>query len=152
MQAPGPPPHPQMIQDAEHLRLLAIFHYILAGLQVLVGCIFIIHILMGSAMLSGAMSSGASPGSAPPQELGWMFIAGGAFAMLIFWGIGFALFLAGRWISARQNWTFCFVIACISCLSFPLGTALGVFTIIVLLRPTVKQIFGRPLPGAYLNS
>lgn len=152
MEAPGPPPHPQTIQDAEHLKLLAIFHYVLAGLSVLFGCLFIVHIVMGSVMLSGSFSSATASGPPPPQELGWLFIIGGACAILICWAMAVALFLAGRWISARRNWTFCFVVACISCLNAPLGTALGVFTIIVLQRPSVKALFGRQPPGGYLNS
>ena len=150
MQAPGPPPHPQAFQDAEHLKLLAIFHYVLAGLSAVFGCFFIIHIVMGGMMISGGMSGGGS-GPPPPQEIGWLFIIGGCFAILMSWAMAVALFLAGRWLSARRNWTYCFVVACISCLSVPLGTALGVFTIIVLQRPSVKALFGRPLPGGYLN-
>ena len=34
-----------------------------------------------------------------------------------------------------------FVVACILCLNVPIGTALGVFTILVLVRPTVKDLF-----------
>ena len=152
MEAPGPPPHPQMLQDAEHLKLLAIFHYVLAGLQVLFGCFFIIYIVMGGFMLSGGMGSGTAPSPAPPKELGWFFILIGGFAILLSWGMAVGHFLAGRWISSRQNWMFCFVVACIGCINVPLGTALGIFTILVMQRPTVKQIFGRPLPGTYLNS
>jgi hypothetical protein len=39
------------------------------------------------------------------------------------------------------------VIAIITCLSVPLGTALGVFTLIVLARPSVKQLFERRTAG-----
>ena len=34
------------------------------------------------------------------------------------------------------------VVAALECLAFPLGTVLGVFTLIVLVRPEVKQLFG----------
>jgi hypothetical protein len=33
-------------------------------------------------------------------------------------------------------------IAGIECIFIPFGTVLGVFTIIVLMRPTVKELFG----------
>ena len=62
-----------------------------------------------------------------------------------------ALTLTGRWLAARRNWTFCFVVACLSCMNVPLGTILGVFTILVLQRPGMKGVFGLPLPGGYLN-
>jgi len=38
---------------------------------------------------------------------------------------------------------FCFVVACIECLFMPFGTVLGAFTIIVLMRPSVKNLFAQ---------
>jgi len=55
--------------------------------------------------------------------------------------IGILLFKTGRNLSNRQSYTFCFVVACISCLLMPLGTILGVFTIVTLSRESVKAIF-----------
>jgi hypothetical protein len=40
------------------------------------------------------------------------------------------------------------VIAAISCLLVPLGTVLGIFTILVLVRPSVKERFGVAPAGA----
>ncbi len=51
------------------------------------------------------------------------------------------MLLAGRKLARRRSWTFCLVVASIECLFMPYGTVLGVFTIIVLLRPTVKELF-----------
>lgn len=147
----GPPPHPQAIQDADHLKLLAIFHYVLAGITALMGCIPIIHVVLGAMMVSGKFPGGAPSSSAPPAEVGWFFIVIGSAVILLAWAFAACLVMAGRWISARRNWTFCFVMACISCINMPLGTALGVFTILVLQRPSVKPLFGRPAPGGYLN-
>jgi hypothetical protein len=45
------------------------------------------------------------------------------------------------WIKKRKNRTFSFVVAAMNCLQFPFGTALGVFTFIVLARPTVKSSY-----------
>lgn len=54
---------------------------------------------------------------------------------------------AGRSLSRRRHYVFCLVAAGLACLSFPLGTALGVFTFMVLQRPSVKALFG-PSPAA----
>ena len=43
--------------------------------------------------------------------------------------------------SRRKHYTFCFVMACVECLSVPFGTMLGVFTILVLNRASVKELF-----------
>jgi hypothetical protein len=36
---------------------------------------------------------------------------------------------------------FCLVMASITCMFMPFGTVLGVFTLIVLMRPSVKPLF-----------
>ncbi|MDG2400626.1 MAG: hypothetical protein P8M04_08630 [Akkermansiaceae bacterium] len=51
-------------------------------------------------------------------------------------------FLAARSISQRRGRVFSMVVAGFNCFSFPLGTALGVFTLIVLSRHTVMNSYG----------
>jgi hypothetical protein len=48
---------------------------------------------------------------------------------------------AGRFLARRKHHLFCLVVAGVECLFFPFGTVLGVFTIIVLMRPSVQQAF-----------
>jgi hypothetical protein len=50
--------------------------------------------------------------------------------------------LSGRFIAKRRRKLFSLIVAGLSCLSFPLGTALGVFTFIVLLRDTIPELYG----------
>ncbi len=63
--------------------------------------------------------------------------------IVLFWTLAVLLFLF-RSIqpSARRHRTFSIVIASLSCMSFPFGTILGVFTLIVLVRPSVKILYG----------
>ena len=42
-----------MDQDSEHLKMLALFHYIVGGLAALFACFPIIHLVLGIAMLTG---------------------------------------------------------------------------------------------------
>ena len=51
------------------------------------------------------------------------------------------IFIAGRSLALRKRYSFALVIACIECLFVPFGTILGVFTIIVLSRESVKAFF-----------
>jgi len=126
--------------DLQHLQLLSIFHYIVGGMSILCGCFPFIHVGMGIAMLSGAFDQAGQGG--PPRELGWLFIAIGGAIILVLWTYGILVVVCGRKLSTRRNYWFCFVMACIECLEVPFGTVLGVFTIIVLLRPSVKARFG----------
>ena len=49
--------------------------------------------------------------------------------------------LSGHYIKKRTNRIFSFIIAGTNCMQFPLGTALGVFTFIVLTRESVKMAY-----------
>ena len=77
----------------------------------------------------------------PPAALGWAFVVLGIF--LFFIGVVFAIVLAfaGRSLSRLKHYWFAFVVACIECIFIPFGTILGVFTIIVLSRESVKTLF-----------
>jgi hypothetical protein len=126
-------------QDREHLRLLTIFYYVCAALEALFGCIPIIHLVLGVVMIAKPDIFGGN--NPPPAFLGYLFaIMGGAF-VLAGWALAFCTFLAGRFLSQRKHWLFCLIVAGASCAFTPFGTALGVFTFIVLLRPGVKAMF-----------
>ncbi|WP_367345285.1 hypothetical protein [Stenotrophomonas bentonitica] len=131
-------------EDASHLRLLSIFHYVLGGLTALFSLFPLIHVGIGIAALSGGlpMESNGGPASLGETRLfGWMFIAIGS--LLVMSGLTLAGFMAyaGRCLARRRRHTLCLVVAGLSCMLMPLGTVLGVFTLIVLLRPSVKVAF-----------
>lgn len=124
--------------DREHLNLLGIFHYVLAGMNAFSGCMPIFHVAFGVAMLSGAFDGGPNP---PPPMVGLLFATVGGGFMLIFWTLALLKLLAGRWLRSQQHYRFCYVVACLDCVQMPWGTVLGVFTIMALSRPSVKILF-----------
>lgn len=126
-------------EDDEYLDLLATFHYVLGGLAGLFSLFPVIHLVLGIAILTGRMG----PGEPEAAFVGWVFIA--AAIVIIAIGMTFAVLIvtAGRNLKRRTRHTFCLVIAGIECAFVPLGTVLGVFTLLVLQRPSVKQMFGK---------
>jgi hypothetical protein len=82
-----------------------------------------------------------SSGGPPPAFLGYMFMGIGGGAVALGWLLGGLTIYAGLCIARRRAPVFCQVIAGLNCLHMPLGTALGVFTLIVLNRPSVKALF-----------
>ncbi len=141
-----------MDTDAQHLRLLAIFHYIVGALAVLGGCFYGIFPAMGIAIVTGKFAEIAPPQQPPPEFFGWMLIIMGIAFMAATWGLGCCLFFVGRNLARRQGYWFCFVVACLECTFAPLGTVLGIFTIIVLVRPRVKTLFGLPPENSDLDN
>ena len=135
-----------MTKDEEHLRLLSIFHFVVAGMTALFALFPIIHLVVGLAIVSGALPS--PEGDEVPGFVGWLFVVfSGTWIIL---GLAFAAMIAlgGRALRRRQHYTFCLVVAGLACLVMPFGTVLGVFTIIVLMRDSVKEMFGRPVQSA----
>jgi hypothetical protein len=131
----------QASQDAEHLKLLSIFHYIVAGLMALMACLPILHLVFGVAIVSGALD-GAKSGP-PPWFVGWFFVIAAAGAMLLGWTLAVCTAIAGRSLANRKRYLFCLVVAGVMAVTcMPFGTVLGVFTILVLMRPSVKMAFG----------
>jgi hypothetical protein len=135
-----PSPTPQRILDDEHLRLLSIFHYLKGGITALFACIPIIHVVLGLVFIVAPHLLGHG-NDQPPAFLGWLFVILGSFLILFGWAMAALVLIAGRCIGRRKHYTFCFVVACVECLSVPFGTVLGVFTILVLNRPSVKAAF-----------
>jgi hypothetical protein len=143
-----PPGYVTQQNDAEHLKLLSVFHYVLGGLSALFAFFPLIYVVMGVVFLNvpATMGSGSAAPLGPSDPnpagmIGGMFIFIGILGTLVLVGYATIQFLAARWISQRRRWTFCFVVACIECISVPLGTVLGVFTILVLNRPSVRAVF-----------
>jgi hypothetical protein len=134
------PPTQQENNDNDHLRLLAIFHYIVSGLAALFACIPIIHLVIGLFMILAPQKFGPGNGQ-PPAMIGWLFVGLASFFILAGWTFAVLVLVAGRFIARRKHYQFCFVVACVECIFMPFGTVLGVFTILVLNRPTVKQLF-----------
>jgi hypothetical protein len=129
-----------MNDDVQHLRYLSIGHYICAAITALFACFPLIHFSIGLVLLLKPPEP-QSGEQFPAQLFGLMFALIGGAAVLCGWAFAALIFVAGRSLAARKRHTFCIVIAALNCAFFPFGTALGVFTILVLTRPTVKAMF-----------
>jgi len=85
----------------------------------------------------------------PPEFLGWIFAVLGSLLFVIGIAIAICILIAGRSLALRKRYSFALVMACIECLFVPFGTILGIFTIVVLSRESVKALFSgaqKPAP------
>jgi hypothetical protein len=131
-----------MNQDREHLRLLAIFHYVVAGLAALFSFFPLLYTTVGAIFIFAARHGTAKSGEElPPEFLGWIFAVVGLLLFLLGIAMAICILIAGRCLSRNKHYTFALVMACIECLFIPFGTILGIFTIIALLREPVKELF-----------
>ena len=137
--------------DLQHLKYLRIGHFINAGLLFLISLFSIIYLVIGAAMLAGAFEGEKDP---PPEFLGVFFIGIALILMVMFGGLAVLNLFAARALRNRSGWMFCVVMAAVNIMFSPLGLAIGVFSLIVLLRESVKQLFasgGQQISGQMPN-
>ncbi len=142
-----PPPIPN--KDIEHLRTLAICHYVVAGLSVL-GLAFLgLHYSLMRRVFDNPhmWDKAKSPPPFNPVEFfhffQWFYLLFGVIMVVA----GILTLMSGRFIHRRVNRTFSIVIAGLNCLHMPFGTLLGVFTLIVLTKDSVMQLYAPSKQG-----
>ncbi len=128
--------------DADNLRLLAIFHFVVAGLAVVgLGFLFLHYALMQTVFSNPEIWKNQKGGGPPPEQFiaifKWFYLFFGA--VLLAGGIG--NLISGVFMRKKKNRMFSLVVAGINCVQFPFGTVLGVFTFVVLLRNSVREIY-----------
>jgi hypothetical protein len=134
-------------EDARHLDLLAVFHYVVGGVMAFFSCMPFMHVIMGLMMISGAFFEHTN-GSAPPDAfIGWIFLIMGSVFILFGWALSICIILAGRKLKQRKSRMYCMVVAGIECMFMPFGTVLGVFTLIALNKDSIRQSYAQPEPG-----
>jgi len=143
-QYPQGMPDPAAIRskDESDLNTLGILHYCWTGL---LGCSSL-GVIAYFILIAGVVASQPThgPHGAHDQEV----VAGVMGVMGIVMGIVmiplFVLhLLAAAGLRNRTRYVLVLVMSAWTCLSVPLGTGLGIWTIIVLQRPSVKALFGR---------
>jgi hypothetical protein len=131
-----------MDRDTEQLNLLSIFHYVVAGLAALFSFFPLLYAAIGVVFIFAARHGTAKPGEElPPEFLGWIFAVLGSVLFLIGIAIAICILITGRSLALCKRYSFVLVMACIECLFIPFGTILGVFTLVVLSRESVRALF-----------
>src|SRR5215469_9281095 len=103
-----------MNQDKEHLRLLAIFHYIVAGLGAFFSFFPLLYATIGAIFIFAARHGTPKPGEQlPPEFIGWILIGVGSFLFLLGIAMAICILIAGRCLSHHKGYSFALVIACI---------------------------------------
>ena len=136
------PEEKQQILDDEHLRLLALFHYISGGMTLAFSCLFLVQFAFMAAVFSQIGTMPQKPGM--PAEAFPLLAFGLIFGFLICTSLalGVMQLLAGRAIARRQRRTMIMIVAAPGALFMPYGTLLSVMTWMVLSRPSVRAMYG----------
>ncbi|MBB5874770.1 hypothetical protein [Xanthomonas sp. 3498] len=146
MSLPPPLPVPggraaEVARTTTDLDNLARLYAVMAGLQ------FFVVLLVGAVLGYGVHEEARlnAVGQSPDQAQGGVI----AIVMLSVL-LGFGLLslvikvLLARALRQRRQLGLCYTGAAITCLGFPLGTALGIATLLTLQRPVVGDLFRNP--------
>jgi len=122
-----------------NLNTLSILHYVYGGLICLGGFASLALIGLGGFLNSDFIQHGEE--TPPPEVLGGIFQVMGWVLFAVLEAFGILVISSGRWITKGRNRIGSMVIAGFCCLSFPVGTALGIFTFVVLANEEVKRTY-----------
>ncbi len=130
-----------MDKDLQHLKWLAIGYYIMSGLFVFFALFSLIFLFFGVLFLTTDILQE----SGNPDHASYIFGTLNILISLIFITVSaimtFLSIRAGRNLKRQENYKFCLIIAGIMFLFQPFGIVLGILTIIVLMRDSVKELF-----------
>ncbi len=128
--------------EKEHLRLLSIFHYVWGGITLVSSFLALPYIGMGFwALRSPDMFE--ADGDMSAVVFGWMFLGFGLLFLVSGLIYGVVVIVSGRCLAKHKGYWLSFGVACLECLMMPIGTALGIFTLLTLSKDTVKALYGR---------
>ena len=134
----------QNILDTEHLRLLSISHYISGGLTLLFSVFIGFYFIFFALIIKTAESAGdlnSDLNSEIPVAFFSVFLV--IIGIILFLTVlhGLLQIASARFLKLREYRIFSFIIAITNLIFIPYGTILGVMTILVLSRPSVKHLY-----------
>lgn len=131
-------------QKKSYLDVLAVFHYVIGGLWAVTGVLAI-------GFMGVGLGAATSWGSDWEPEPGCALLTLMVFLVIVFGAYTVLNLIAGRALQTRNHYVLCLVTAGLNCLVVPLGTLLGIFSLVLLTDTSVRPLFegtGRPMVPA----
>ena len=130
-------------RDLEHLNLLKLCFYIQAGINGFFSLFGLLYAGLGAWLSSAVLDPNIGLGD-NSRLVGPIFLMSSILFLAL--GISGAVvsYYVGRCLVQHRRRTFCIVVAALGCIQIPYGTAMGICTIAVLNRPSVRALFDSP--------
>jgi len=121
-------------QKHNYLDILSVFHYVNGGLAALFA-------LAALGFLGIGLGAATGWGKDWQPEAGCSLVAVMILVLILLGGYAVLNLLAGRAIQTRSGYVVCLLTSAVNCLNIPLGTLLGIFTLVLLADPEVRPLF-----------
>ena len=129
--------------NSQMLDLISIFHYVLAALMYLKGAMAFVLMGIGSIVTIGILADRPADMEEGLVVVGLIFFMVPMIFLTVSWTAATLVLFAGRRIAKRTNLTYCQIVAGLECLCVPFGTILGIFSLITLTKPEIKETFDK---------
>ena len=124
-----------------NLNLFKTLFLIKGIITLLFSLFFVAYACMGGFI--GHVFETTDPTDPIPFNPGIIFMVIGSIGFIISVTMGILTLVASKYLKEIKNYNFIFVVAILNCLTGILGIVLGVFTIIELNKPDVKELFNK---------
>jgi len=128
-------------QKKNYLDVLAVFHYVYGGFSLLIT-------LLVLGLLGIGIGAASGWGRRWDPTEGCVLAVVFFFVVVLAGGISVLNLLTGRALQTRRGYVLSLVTAGVNCFNLPLGTLLGIFTLILLSDPAVRPMFEGHEPPA----
>jgi len=132
-----------MNKDFTLLKSLAHLHFVVASIPAFLSSCF------ASVLIPRIFELARNSSEQYPSELTVTILVATIY-FLPGWVYAIFLIVLGIFLEKSKNHTQCIIIATISCIFIPIGTALGMYTIGILNRPTIKELFDSRISIAHV--
>ncbi|PSR15712.1 hypothetical protein C8255_21645 [filamentous cyanobacterium CCP3] len=129
-------------QDIERLKVLAMLHYVVAGLVLALALLPLVFVAIGGVVLLAPESMTGGDSEVPPAAVGLIFVAIGLALFVYGLVLAIALIVSGGCLRRHKHYWLSVVVACGALTFTPLGTVLGVATLAVLVQEPVRALYG----------
>jgi hypothetical protein len=131
------------VHTQQQLRLLAMLHYVLGGITAAFAPLCAYLAWLGLPLLQPPSDAGVyrGVGFLDPLLVGAFLVTLGVVLGMLSLMHGAILAYVGRCIARRRRRVLCLVFSAFDLMYVPLGTAIGIYALVLLTRPAIKPLF-----------
>lgn len=128
-------------KDESDLRTLSLFTKIYGGFCAFGGILMVVLVAVMAFLVPAERAASGRAGGGDGAEVTILYLIIAVVGAIMSGAMTWLYFKSADCIKKRQSKTLIYVAAALACTNAPLGLALGIYTFVLLERPSVKAVF-----------